>query len=120
MRTVYMPTDCDEEAFRDTPEAWRGYLKEVGRLAPDGTAEFFVSDILGTTDLSLEKTGDFPAVPDGTNFVTLWLDGDLCDQGDSVEEVVGRTRTELADYDWPMFVTLVFWRHHDKAVRLAA
>ena len=114
-----MPTDCDEEAFQDTPEAWRGYLKEAGRIAHDGTAEFFVSDILGTTNISLEKKGYFPVAPDGANFVTLWLDGDLCDQGNTVEEVVGRLRTELADYDWPMFVTLVFWRHHKKAVRLA-
>lgn len=119
MFTVYMPRDFDEEAWRDSPADWKTELLEHNKIAEDGTAEFLVADILGTEDFDLELTGDMPTAPEGTNFVVVTLEGDACDQGDSVAEVVANIRDCMKDYDWPLELTFIFWRHHEKAARLA-
>lgn len=120
MMTVYMPRGFDDEMWRSSPSDWADDLKERGKIGPDGTAEFFVADILARTDavVALEG-GDLPPVPLGANFVVSLLDGDACDQGDSLEEVVANMRNSMKDWEWPMEVTFVFWRHHDEAQKIA-
>jgi hypothetical protein len=111
--TVYMPKDFDDEVWRGSPSQWEPELKRRRKVGKDGCADFLVADILGTKDVELKRTGR-PSVraPEGTNFVTCLLDGEPCDQADSLGELVKRLREDMADYDWPLDLTLVFWRHH--------
>ncbi|WP_296203172.1 hypothetical protein [uncultured Hyphomicrobium sp.] len=119
MMTVYMPRDFDDEMWRNSPSAWADDLKERGKVEPDGTAEFFVADILVLTDAVIAREGgELPAVPPGTNFVVSLLDGEACDQGDSLEEVVANMRESMKGWDWPMEVTFVFWHHHAVAQKI--
>lgn len=117
--TVYMPRGFDDERWRGAPDEWLPDLMERGTIADDGTAEFHVADILGTEDAVVELDGhDIPVAPPETNFVVCTLDGDPCDQGDTVHEVVSSMRASMSDWDWPMEVTFVFWHHHQHAQRL--
>jgi hypothetical protein len=118
--TVYMPRGFDDEAWRNAPADWLPELKERGELAADGTAEFLVADILGTAHVTVElEGGELPTAPEGTNFVVSFVDGDPGSQGDTIDEIVAEMRESMADWDWPMEVMFVFWRHHQNAQRLA-
>ena len=113
MYTVYMPKGFDDDVWRSSPAQWEPDLKRRRKVGKDGCADFFVADILATKDVKLQRAGR-PSVraPAGTNFVVALLDGEPSDQADSLGDLVERLRTDLADYDWPLDLTLVFWRHH--------
>ncbi len=111
---VFMPKMFDDEAWRSTPSEWLPELRERNVLG-NGEVEFFVADILGTQHVDLERDGSHGIVmPAGTNFVVCAIDGDPSDQGVTVDDIVDRMRTHMADWDWPMSCTFVFWRHHDE------
>jgi hypothetical protein len=137
-QTVYAPKGLEVEEFKDAPRDWRDLLAAKSMIAKDRTAEFLVADIIGYECVSLAASskgiswtlifaqnrwvaleGPYPNTPAGTNHITAWIDGEPSDTGDSMKEIVDRMRAELKDWDWPMDVTFVFWRHHPKSVRLS-
>lgn len=113
---VYMPKGFDDEVWKSRPENWIPELIERRLISEE--VQFHVADIVGC-EAKIPLEGEYHvSVPDGTNFIVLLIDGEVADQGTSVEELVERTRRSLSDWDWPMDVYFVFWAHHPEMVRM--
>ena len=118
MYSVYMPKDFDDDVWRSRPGSWEPDLRRRRKVGKDGKADFLVADILAVKDTRLKCEGR-PSVraPAGTNFVVARIDTEPFDQADSLSALVASLRENMKEYDWPLEVTFVFWRHHPKYER---
>lgn len=113
---VYLPQGFDDEVWKFRPEEWIPELIERRLITEE--VLFHVADIVGcTAEIPLE--GEYHvSVPDGVTLIVLSIDGEMADQGTSVEELVERTRRSLSDWDWPMEMSFIFWTHHPETLRM--
>lgn len=113
---VYLPQGFNDEVWKFRPEDWIPELIERRLITEE--VLFHVADIVGcTAEIPLE--GEYHvSVPDGTDYIVLFIDGEAADQGTSIDELVERTRRSLYDWDYPLECTFAFWTHHTEMAQM--
>jgi hypothetical protein len=111
---VYLPRGFDDDVWQESREAW---LQELVRrdAIGNGTVEFYVADVLASLEVTIESDGEVTcAIPEGTNHIVMIVDGEVADQGDTLAELVARSRDGA--YELPIEAELYCWRHHKQVV----